>query len=173
MRKLLIATGFLIGSFAASAAQADIVSVKGEEARLYFQGLYPAYILYLKGGISEDTPDAWVDQPYMAVLDVQGGPEAGKSVILHLVTTSERSPQPEWCVTEGAGEFGGHGPTCINTDAPKSMNQLRFKVKVRYANEAENLPAEFQDRDWAEYPELPGRRESEVFGPAELHIVRE
>ena len=44
--------------------------------------------------------------------------EAGKSVILTLVPTSERSPQPEWCVTEGGREFGGHGPTCINSDAP-------------------------------------------------------
>lgn len=173
MRKLLIAAGFLAGACAASAAQADIMSVKGEEARLYFQGLYPAYILFLKGGIPDDTADNWVDQEYWAVLDVHGGPEAGKSVILKLVTTSERSPQPEWCVTEGGGEFGGHGPTCINSDAPKSMNQLRFKVKVQYANAADQLPAELADRDWAEYPELPGRRESEVFGPAELHIVRE
>ncbi len=173
MRKLLMIAGVCFGSSLASVAQADIVSIKGEEARLYFQGLYPAYIVFLKGGIPEDTPDAWVDQPYWAVLDVDGGPEAGQSVILRLVPTSDRSPQPEWCVTEGAGEFGGHGPTCVNSDAPKSMNQLRFKVKVQYANVADQLPAEFADRQWAEYPTLPGRRESEVFGPAELHIIRE
>jgi hypothetical protein len=173
MRKILIAASFLVVSFAISAAHAEILTVKGEEARLYFQGLYPAYILFLKDGIPEDTADAWVDQPYWAVLDVHGGPEEGKSVIVRLVNTSERSPQPEWCVTEGAGEFGGHGPACINTDVPKSMNQLRFKVRVQYANVADQLPAEFQDRDWAEYPDLPGRRESEVFGPAALHIIRE
>ena len=173
MRKILIATSFLVASFAASAAHAEILTVKGELARLYMQGLYPAYILYLKGGIPEDTSDNWVDQPYWAVLDVHGGPEAGKSLIVRLVNTSESSPQPEWCITEGAEEFGGHGPACINTDAPKSMNQLRFKVRVQYANVADQLPAEFQDRDWSEYPELPGRRESEVFGPAELHIIRE
>lgn len=153
-------------------AGADTVTVRGEQARFYFQGLYPAYILYLKGGIPESTEDAWVDKDYWGVLDVHGGPEEGQSVIVKLVRTSDASPQPEWCVTEGAGEFGGHGPACINTDDPKSMNQLRFKVRVQYANVADQLPAEFRNRTWAEYPNLPGRRESEVFGPAELHIIR-
>ncbi len=172
MRKTLIAGALLVAWCVPAIAQADVMTVKGEEARLYFAGLYPAYILFLKGGIPEDSEDAWVDQPYWAVLDVHGGPEAGQSVILRLSTTSASSPQPEWCVTEGAEEFGGHGPACINSDAPKSMNQLRFKVRVQYANVADQLPAEFQDRTWAEYPDLPGRRESEVFGPAELHIIR-
>lgn len=156
----------------AAPATAEVVTVRGEQARLYFQGLYPAYILYLKGGIPERTRDAWVDKDYWAVLDVHGGPEEGRSVIVKLVPTTSASPQPEWCVTQGAGEFGGHGPACINTDDPKSMNQLRFKVKVQYANVADRLPAEFRNRTWAEYPNLPGRRESEVFGPAELHIIR-
>ena len=154
-----------------SATAADVQTITAEKARMYFGGLYPAYTLFLKG-IPDDLPDNWIDQQYYAVLDVRGGPEEGQSVILILRVTTDASPQPEWCVTEGGSEFGGHGPTCINTDDPKSMNQLRFKVRAQYSNVAGELPAEFQDRTWAQYPELPGRRESEVFGPVDLHIIK-
>ena len=51
------------------------------------------------------------------------------------------------------------------------MEQLRFKVTAKYADSAAHLPAEFRDRTWAEYPDMPGRRESEVLGPFDLHIV--
>ncbi len=159
-----------IGFGAAAAGAADVMTINAEKARLYFGGLYPYYSLYLKG-IPEDLEDNWVQASHYAVLDVHGGPEAGQSVVALLTPTSGASPQPEWCVTEGAGEFGGHGPVCINTDAPKSMNQLRFKIRAQYADASVDLPAEFQDRVWAEYPELPGRRESEVFGPVDLHII--
>lgn len=155
--------------FGAAGAGAETMTITAEKARFYFGGLYPAYSLFLKG-IPDDLEDNWVDKSYYAVLDVHGGPEAGQSVVMILTKSSSASPQPEWCVTEGAGEFGGHGPTCINTDAPKSMNQLRFKVRAQYSDAASELPAAFQDRVWAEYPELPGRRESEVFGPVDLHI---
>ncbi len=158
-----------IGLGAAAASAGEVMTITAEKARLYFGGLYPFYSLFLKG-IPDDLEDAWVEKAHYAVLDVGGGPEEGQSVVMILTLSSDASPQPEWCVTEGAGEFGGHGPTCINTDAPKSMNQLRFKVRAQYADAASELPAEFQDRVWAEYPELPGRRESEVFGPVDLHI---
>ena len=148
----------------------EITTIAAEKARFYFGGLYPAYSLFLKG-IPDSLEDGWVDRPRYAVLDVHGGPEEGQSAILILTVSSDASPQPEWCVTEGAGEFGGHGPTCINTDEPKSMNQLRFKVRAQYADAAAELPPELRDRVWAEYPELPGRREAEVFGPVDLHIV--
>ena len=49
--------------------------------------------------------------------------------------------------------------------------QLRFKVKVKYADSAAALPAELQGRTWAEYPEMPGRRAFEELGPFDLHIV--
>ena len=160
-----------IGFGATGAGAGEVMTITAEQARLYFGGLYPAYTLFLKG-VPADLEDAWVDDTYYAVLDVRGGPEAGQSVILVLRVTSAASPQPEWCVTEGAGEFGGHGPTCLNTDDPRSMNQLRFKVRAQYADAASELPAEFQDRVWAEYPDLPGRRESEVFGPVDLHILK-
>ena len=149
---------------------AEITTIAAEKARFYFGGLYPAYSLFLKG-IPDSLEDGWVDRPRYAVLDVHGGPEEGQSAILILTVSSDASPQPEWCVTEGTGEFGGHGPTCINTDEPKAMNQLRFKVRAQYADAAAELPPELRDRVWAEYPELPGRREAEVFGPVDLHIV--
>ena len=159
----------VFAAFGASAG--EVMIIKAEKARLYFGGLYPNYLLFLQG-IPDDLVANWVDQGYFAVLDVHGGPEKGKSTIVKLKATSKASPQPEWCVTEGGENFSGHGPACLNTDVPKSMNQIRFKVKVQYASAAENLPAEFQDRVWAEYPELPGRLESEVFGPVELHIFK-
>ena len=156
---------------AGAANAADVTTITAEQARLYFGGLYPNYSLFLKG-VPDDLADNWVDQEYYAVLDVRGGPEEGKSTIMKLKATSTASPQPEWCVTEGGSDFGGHGPVCINTDDPKAMNQIRFKVKVQYSNVAGELPADYQDRVWAEYPELPGRRESEVFGPVDLHIIK-
>lgn len=153
------------------ASAADVTTITAEQARLYFGGLYPNYSLFLKG-VPEDLTDNWIDQEYWAVLDVNGGPEEGMSTIVKLKATSAASPQPEWCVTEGGADFGGHGPVCITTDDPKAMNQIRFKVKVQYSNVAGELPADFQNRTWAEYPELPGRRESEVFGPVDLHIIK-
>ncbi len=156
---------------ASTAIAADVTTITAEQARLYFGGLYPNYSLFLKG-VPDDLVDNWVDQEYYAVLDVRGGPEEGKATIMKLKASSAASPQPEWCVTEGGSDFGGHGPVCINTDDPKAMNQIRFKVKVQYSNVAGDLPTEYQDRVWAEYPELPGRRESEVFGPVDLHIIK-
>ena len=150
----------------------EVMTITAEQARLYFGGLYPNYSLFLKG-VPEELADNWIDQEYYAVLDVRGGPEDGKSTIMKLKATSSASPQPEWCVTEGGSDFGGHGPVCIKTDDPKAMNQIRFKVKVQYSNVAGDLPADYQSRVWAEYPELPGRRESEVFGPVDLHIIKQ
>ena len=106
------------------------------------------------------------------MLDVHEGPEAGQSAIMTLKKSSDRSPQPEWCKTEGGEEFKGKGITCLK-GAEGFTEQLRFKVKVKYADSAAVLPAELQGRTWAEYPELPGRGEGEELGPFELHIVIE
>ena len=172
-RKIAASAGIAAMVFGAgTVVAADIETITAEQARLYFGGLYPNYSLFLKG-VPGDLADSWVDQEYYAVLDVRGGPEEGKSTIMKLKKTSSASPQPEWCVTEGGSDFGGHGPVCINTDDPKAMNQIRFKVKVQYSNVAGDLPADYQNRVWAEYPELPGRRESEVFGPVDLHIIKQ
>lgn len=162
----------VVGFGASGAGAGEVTTITAENARFYFGGLYPYYSLFLKG-IPDELEDGWVDTPHYAVLDVHGGPEEGQSVVLILTVTSDASPQPEWCVTEGAGDFGGHGPTCINSDDPKSMNQLRFKVRAQYSDAASELPDAFQDRVWAEYPNLPGRRESEIFGPVDLHIFKD
>ena len=131
----------VFAAFGASAG--EVMTIKAEKARLYFGGLYPNYLLFLQG-IPDDLVANWVDQGYFAVLDVHGGPEKGKSTIVKLKATSKASPQPEWCVTEGGENFSGHGPACLNTDVPKSMNQIRFKVKVQYASAAENRPPNFR-----------------------------
>ena len=112
---------------------AEIITIKANEARLYFGGLFPSYIFYMQGGIPEETASAWVDKEYWAVLEIDESSKVhgGESTIFKLKRSSKASPQPEWCVTEGGAEFAGKGPACLKTPAdPKSMNQLRFKVKV-------------------------------------------
>ena len=131
------------------------------------------YLVFLKRLLDlATTKTDWVDKEYYAVLDVHEGPEAGQSAIMTLKKSSDRSPQPEWCKTEGGEEFKGKGITCLK-GAEGFTEQLRFKVKVKYADSAAVLPAELQGRTWAEYPELPGRGEGEDLGPFELHIIIE
>jgi hypothetical protein len=168
---------------------AEIVTIKANEARLYFGGLFPSYIFYMQGGIPEDTASAWVDKEYWAVLEIDKSSKVhgGESTIFKLKRSSKASPQPEWCVTEGGAEFAGKGPACLKTPAdPKSMNQLRFKVKVQYSETAKNLPAEFQNKNWVQYEvgydddgvalnKLPGRLAppDHTFGPVTLYIFKE
>ena len=167
----------------------EIVTIKANEARLYFGGLFPSYIFYMQGGIPEDTVSAWVDKEYWAVLEIDKSSKVhgGESTIFKLKRSSKASPQPEWCVTEGGAEFAGKGPACLKTPAdPKSMNQLRFKVKVQYSETAKNLPTEFQDKNWVQYEvgyddngvalnKLPGRLAppDHTFGPVTLYIFKE
>ena len=105
------------------------------------------------------------------MLDVHGGPEEGQSVIMILHVSSDASPQPEWCVSEGAGEFGGPWPDLHQHRRPEVDEPAPVQGPGSIRRRGGGAPAEFQDRVWAEYPELPGRRESEVFGPVDLHIV--
>jgi len=166
----------------------EIVTIKSDEARLYFGGLFPSYIFYMQGGIPESTETAWVDKEYWAVLEIDKSSKihGGESTIFKLKRTSKASPQPEWCVTEGGSEFAGKGPACLKTPAdPQSMNQLRFKVKVQYSETATNLPAEFQNKNWVQYEvgydddgvslnQLPGRLAPPnlTFGPVTLYIFK-
>ena len=149
--------------------------------------LFPSYIFYMQGGIPEDTKSAWVDKEYWAVLEIDESSKnhGGESTIFKLKRTSSASPQPEWCVTEGGSEFAGKGPACLKTpEDPKSMNQLRFKVKTQYSETAKNLPAELQNKNWVQYEvgydddgvalnRLPGRLSppDHTFGPVTLYIV--
>ena len=123
MKKFLLTVILLFSFLGKTYADGHVISAK--KSMLYFAGLYPSYILYLKGGIPDNTKDNWVDKDYWAVLEVDKSSKnhGGEAVILKLKKTSSASPQPEWCVTEGGGKFDGKGPACLNTDKPKSMNQ--------------------------------------------------
>ena len=179
---------FIIMSLSKAFSQ-EIITIKADEARLYFAGMFPSYIFYMQGGIPEDTEAAWVDKEYWAVLEVDASSKnhGGVSTIFKLKKTTTASPQPEWCVTEGGEEFSGSGPACLKTPAdPKSMNQLRFKVKTQYTGTKENLPPELQNKNWVQYEvgydengvslnELPGRLPipDHTFGPVTLYIVKD
>jgi len=168
---LAVILAFLVAFASVSVTAAEIMTLKATEGRFKVT-FYPDYFLFLKGLDGSKIKTDWVDKEYYAVLDVHEGPEKGQSVIVTLKKSSDRSPQPEWCKTEGGEEFKGLGITCL-TGAEDFTEQLRFKVKVKWPDSAAALPAELQNRTWAEYPELPGRREFEELGPFELHIVLE
>lgn len=185
MNKIILTLVFLFALV--SKLYADGHVIKANESRLYFAGLYPNYLLYLQGGIPENTQDSWVDKEYWAVLEIDKSSKnhAGEAIIVKLKKTSTRSPQPEWCVTEGGEKFEGKGPACLKTDKPKSMNQLRFKVKVQYKDTANNLPKSLQSKNWVQYEvgydengvslsKLPGRLPppNHTFGPVTLTIVK-
>ena len=161
----------LVVFFTIPVTAAEILTLKATDGRFKIQGgFYPNYLVFLKGLDPSTIKTGWVDKEYYAVLDVHEGPEAGQSAIMTLKKTSDRSPQPEWCKTEGGENFKWKGITCLK-NAEGLTEQLRFKVKVKWPDSAAALPAELQDRTWAEYPELPGRREFEELGAFDLHIV--
>ena len=152
---------------------AEVLTLSATSGRFKIQGgFYPNYFVFLKGLDASAIDTAWVDKEYFAVLDILEGPAAGQSVIMTVKKSSERSPQPEWCATEGGAKFTGVGVTCLN-GFDDYREQLRFKVKVKWADDKASLPAEFQDRVIAEYPELPGRGEGEMLGRFDLHIIKD
>ena len=158
--------GLLIGLLAMSADAADILTLHATSGQFLLAGFYPAYVVFLKGLDPDTTKTEWVDKPYKAVLDIKEGPEKGQSVAVELIPTTAASPNPQWCSTEGGEKFTGGGLTCVPGSAAK--DQLRFRVRALYAD---GLPAAFSGRKVAEYPNLPGRRENEVLGPFDMHIL--
>tara|TARA_B100000963_G_C22258172_1_gene507295 strand:+ start:60 stop:617 length:558 start_codon:yes stop_codon:yes gene_type:complete len=185
MKKFFYSIIFLF--VAVMKSNAGEIILKAEKSMLYFAGLYPSYLLYLKGNIPLDTKDDWVEKDYWAVLEVDKRSQnhGGEAVILKLKKTSKASPQPEWCVTEGGKKFDGKGPACLKTNKPKSMNQLRFKVKVQYTDTKDKLPKKFQNLNFVQYEvgydedgvslsKLPGRLPppNHIFGPVELTIFK-
>ena len=100
--KKIILIGVLLFSFLGKSF-ADGHVIKANKSMLYFAGLYPNYILYLQGGIPEDTKDSWVDKDYWAVLEIDDSSKnhGGEAVIFKLKKTSSYSPQPEWCLAMG------------------------------------------------------------------------
>ncbi len=184
----ILLTVILFFSFLTQITFAENLVLKSDTGRLYFAGLFPSYIFYMQGGISEKTKADWVDKEYWAILEIDKSSKnhGGEATILKLKRTSKASPQPEWCVTEGGAEFAGKGPACLKTPAdPKSMNQLRFKVKVQYKDTLENLPSELRNKNWVQYEtgydddgvslsRLPGRLAppNHIFGPVTLTIIK-
>jgi len=148
-----------------SASADEIVTLKATSGRLLHAGLYPSYYVFLKG-LDPATKTAWVDKPYRAVLDIGAGPEKGQSVVIDLIPTTAASPNPEWCDTEGGEKFSGGGVTCRPESTSKE--QLRYRIRVL---RSDDLPKSFAGRTVAEYPNLPGRRESETLGPFEMKIL--
>lgn len=148
-----------------SACAEEVVTLKATSGRLLHGGLYPSYFVFLKG-VDPGTKTNWVDKPYKAVLDIEEGPEKGQSVVVDLVPTTEASPNPEWCDTEGGEKFAGGGVTC--RPGSTSKDQLRYRVRVL---RSDDLPKTFAGRTVAEYPNLPGRRENETLGPFEMKIL--
>ena len=147
---IIAVMAFLSAFSAIPVAVADVLTLNATEGRFKVT-FYPDYFLFLKGLDGSGIETAWVDKEYYAVLDMHEGPEKGQSVIVTLKKTSDRSPQPEWCKTEGGENFSGLGITCLK-GAEGFTDQLRFKVTAKYADSAANLPNQFQDRVWAEYP---------------------
>lgn len=163
---MVVVLGALSGLTALPAAAGDILTQKATSGRFLAGGFYPDYVLFLKGLDPSTIKTEWVDKPYLAVIDVLEGPEAGKSAVMELVPNSKASPNPQWCRTEGGQKFKGQGITCLAGDPGRE--QLRYRVRALYADD---LPAAFSGRDVVEYPNLPGRREGEVLGAFELHIL--
>jgi hypothetical protein len=158
--------GVLAAVMALAADGAEIMTLKASSGRFLLAGFYPSYVVFLKGLDPATTKTEWVDKPYKAVIDIMSGPEKGQSVVVELVPTTQASPNPQWCNTEGGEKFTGGGLTCLPDSIAK--DQLRFRVRALYADA---LPPEFAGRKVAEHPNLPGRRENEVLGPFEMNIL--
>lgn len=167
-RRFTAITTAILAMGLASAVTAGEMVQKPTSGRFLQAAFYPDYLIFMKGLDPAETKTAWVEKPLMAILDILEGPEAGKSVIVEINASTDSSPNPQWCRTEGGEQFTGRGITCLAGDP--GTEQLRYRVRVHYADA---LPAQFSDRDVVEYPNLPGRREKESLGAFELHIITE
>ena len=167
--KLAVAVvfGLFAAAIAPSAEAAEVLTLRANSGQLLHAGLYPSYYLFLKGVDGATTVRTnWVDKSYKAVIEMKDGPEKGQSVVMELVPTTDASPNPEWCETEGGEKFAGSGVTC--KPGSTSKDQLRFRVRVL---RSDDLPKIFAPRTVAEYPNLPGRRENEILGVFEMQIL--
>src|SRR5215471_13673222 len=93
--------GLVAALLALSSDAAEILTLRTTSGRLLHAGLYPSYIVFLKGLDAATIRTDWVGKPYKAVLDMKEGPEKGQSVVVELVPTTAESPNPHWCDTEG------------------------------------------------------------------------
>ena len=130
----------------------DQIIINGDAGgRLVQAAMYPQYVLFLKGGTTADQKANWVDKEYWASLDILEGEHKGKSVLFTLHPPRRGVTQPQWCYSGGGSKYVGRGITCLNEGTNK---ELRFKADIQWAVDA---PDVFKDRDFAEYPNLPGK----------------
>ena len=127
--------------------------------------MYPIYVMFLKGGDTDNQQDNWIDKDYWASLDILEGPDKGKSVLFKLHPTRKASIQPEWCSTVSEGKYLGRGITCLKEGSNK---ELRFKANIQWAVDA---PKEFNDRNFSEHPDVPGNGGQELLDKVRLVIL--
>ena len=149
---LILTLAFIILLKGQSASAEDQVIINGDAGgRLVQAAMYPQYVLFLKGGNTADQKANWVDKEYWASLDILEGEHKGKSVLFTLHPPRRGVTQPQWCYSGGGSKYVGRGITCLNEGTNK---ELRFKADIQWAVDA---PDVFKDRDFAEYPNLPGK----------------
>ena len=149
---LILTLAFIILLKGQSASAEDQVIINGDAGgRLVQAAMYPQYVLFLKGGTTADQKANWVDKEYWASLDILEGEHKGKSVLFTLHPPRRGVTQPQWCYSGGGSKYVGRGITCLNEGTNK---ELRFKADIQWAVDA---PDVFKDRDFAEYPNLPGK----------------
>jgi len=149
---LILTLAFITLLKGQSASAEDQVIINGDAGgRLVQAAMYPQYVLFLKGGTTADQKANWVDKEYWASLDILEGEHKGKSVLFTLHPPRRGVTQPQWCYSGGGSKYVGRGITCLNEGTNK---ELRFKADIQWAVDA---PDVFKDRDFAEYPNLPGK----------------
>ena len=149
---LILTLAFITLLKGQSASAEDQVIINGDAGgRLVQAAMYPQYVLFLKGGTTADQKANWVDKEYWASLDILEGEHKGKSVLFTLHPPRRGVTQPQWCYSGGGSKYVGRGITCLNEGTNK---ELRFKADIQWAVDA---PEVFKDRDFAEYPNLPGK----------------
>ncbi len=149
---LILTLAFITLLNGQSASAEDQVIINGDAGgRLVQAAMYPQYVLFLKGGTTADQKANWVDKEYWASLDILEGEHKGKSVLFTLHPPRRGVTQPQWCYSGGGSKYVGRGITCLNEGTNK---ELRFKADIQWAVDA---PDVFKDRDFAEYPNLPGK----------------
>jgi hypothetical protein len=84
------------------------------------------------------------------------------------VQTSQNDTSTPQSPRTAAGEQNRHAPhPCARPLFRPSLRASVFNVRALYADGL----SEFSGRKVAEYPNLPGRRENEVLGPFDMHIL--
>ena len=137
--------------FQKNSSAEDLLEINAENGRLVQAAMYPIYVVFLKDGDIKNQKADWVDKSYWASLDMLEGKFKNKSILFKLHTSSEASPQPEWCKSSSGEKYEGRGITCLKDESLKE--ELRFKLNIQWASDA---PEAFSNRSFIEHPNVPG-----------------